>query len=104
MISPNKNVILMMNGEVYNAFDFKDDLIQKGHSFKSETDTEIVLHLYLEYGMDKMITMLNGMFALAIYDFSLDTLFLALDRFGIKPLYILKEEIILFKADLYLFR
>jgi asparagine synthase (glutamine-hydrolysing) len=92
MISPDKNVILMMNGEVYNAFDFKEELIQKGHSFKSTSDTEIVLHLYLEYGMDKMITMLNGMFALAIYDFTLDTLFLARDRFGIKPLYILKED------------
>lgn len=92
MISPDKNVILMMNGEVYNAFDYKEDLIQKGHIFKSTSDTEIVLHLYLEYGMDKMITMLNGMFALAIYDFSIDTLFLARDRFGIKPLYILKED------------
>lgn len=92
MISPDKNVILMMNGEVYNAFDYKEDLIQKGHIFKSTSDTEIVLYLYLEYGMDKMITMLNGMFALAIYDFSIDTLFLARDRFGIKPLYILKED------------
>lgn len=92
MISPDKNVILMMNGEVYNAFDFKDDLIKKGHTFKSTSDTEIVLHLYLEYGMQKMITMLNGMFALAIYDFKLNTLFLARDRFGIKPLYVLQED------------
>lgn len=92
MISPDKNVILMMNGEVYNAFDFKDDLIKKGHIFKSTSDTEVVLHLYMEYGMDKMITMLNGMFALTIYDFELETLFLARDRFGIKPLYILQEE------------
>jgi asparagine synthase (glutamine-hydrolysing) len=92
MISPDKNVILMMNGEVYNAFDFKDDLIQKGHTFKSTSDTEVVLHLYMEYGMDKMISMLNGMFALAIYDFELETLFLARDRFGIKPLYVLQEE------------
>ena len=92
MISSDESVILMMNGEVYNAFDFKEELIQKGHTFKSTSDTEIVLHLYLEYGMDEMIGMLNGMFALAIYDFKLDTLFLARDRFGIKPLYILQEE------------
>lgn len=92
MISPDKKIILMMNGEVYNAFDYKDDLIAKGHSFKSTSDTEIVLHLYMEYGMEKMITLLNGMFALAIYDFELGTLFLARDRFGIKPLYILQEE------------
>lgn len=92
MSSPDKNVVLMMNGEVYNAFDFKEELIQRGHNFKSTSDTEIVLHLYLEYGMEKMITMLNGMFAIVIYDFNLDTLFLARDRFGIKPLYILKEK------------
>lgn len=92
MISPDKKVILMMNGEVYNAFDFKDDLISKGHIFKSTSDTEVVLHLYLEYGIEKMVKMLNGMFALAIYDFTLDSLFLVRDRFGIKPLYILQEE------------
>mgnify|MGYP006183042133 FL=1 len=92
MISPDKKVVLMMNGEVYNAFDFKDDLISKGHIFKSTSDTEVVLHLYLEYGIEKMVKMLNGMFALAIYDFDLDTLFLVRDRFGIKPLYILQEE------------
>ena len=92
MISPNQNVILMMNGEIYNAFDFKDELIAKGHHFKSTSDTEIVLHLYLEFGMEGMINRLNGMFSLAIYDLELETLFLARDRFGIKPLYILKEE------------
>jgi asparagine synthase (glutamine-hydrolysing) len=92
MISPDQKVVLMMNGEVYNAFDFKEDLMDKGHSFKSTSDTEIVLHLYMEYGMERMITMLNGMFALAIYDFELETLFIARDRFGIKPLYLLQEK------------
>lgn len=92
MISPDQNVVLMMNGEVYNAFDFKDELIAKGYHFKSTCDTEVVLHLYSEYGMDAMISRLNGMFALAIYDFNLKTLFLARDRFGIKPLYILNED------------
>jgi asparagine synthase (glutamine-hydrolysing) len=92
MVSPNEKVILMMNGEIYNAFDFKPGLEQKGYVFKSTSDTEVVLHLYAEYGMEKMISMLNGMFAMAIYDLELDTLFLARDRFGIKPLYILQEE------------
>lgn len=92
MISPDQNVVLMMNGEVYNAFDFKDELIAKGYHFKSKCDTEVVLHLYSEYGMDGMLSRLNGMFALAIYDFNLKTLFLARDRFGIKPLYILNEN------------
>lgn len=92
MISPDGSVILMMNGEIYNAFDFKEELIKKGHVFKSTTDTEVVIHLYMEYGMDGMVKLLNGMFSLAIYDSKLDLLFLARDRFGIKPLYILKEE------------
>jgi asparagine synthase (glutamine-hydrolysing) len=91
MISQDEQVIMMMNGEIYNAFDFKAELEEKGHVFKSTTDTELVLHLYLEYGMEKMIKMLNGMFALAIYDMNLNTLFLARDRFGIKPLYIINE-------------
>lgn len=92
MVSPNEKAILMLNGEIYNAFDFKEELEQKGYKFKSTSDTEIVLYLYIEYGMEKMISLLNGMFALAIYDLELDTLFLARDRFGIKPLYILQEE------------
>ncbi|WP_293870209.1 asparagine synthase (glutamine-hydrolyzing) [Flavobacterium sp.] len=92
MVSPNEKVILMLNGEIYNAFDFKEDLEKKGYTFKSTSDTEIVLCLYLEYGMEKMISLLNGMFAIAIYDLDLDTLFLVRDRFGIKPLYILQEE------------
>ncbi|MGC4041439.1 MAG: asparagine synthase (glutamine-hydrolyzing) [Flavobacterium sp.] len=92
MISPNGKIVLMMNGEIYNAFDFKPELEQKGYTFKSTSDTEVVVHLYAEYGMEKMVSMLNGMFAMAIYDFDLDTLFLARDRFGIKPLYILQEE------------
>lgn len=92
MVSPNEKVVLMLNGEIYNAFDFKPELEQKGYTFKSTSDTEIVLHLYSEYGMEKMISLLNGMFAIAIYDLELDTLFLARDRFGIKPLYILQEK------------
>lgn len=92
MISPDKQVILMMNGEIYNAFDFQAELEQKGHVFKSTSDTEIALHLYLEYGMQGMLTRLNGMFAFAIYDFKLKTLFLARDRFGIKPLYVLQQD------------
>ncbi|WP_264522041.1 asparagine synthase (glutamine-hydrolyzing) [Flavobacterium sp. N1994] len=92
MVSPNEKVILMMNGEIYNAFDFKPELEQKGYKFKSTSDTEVILHLYTEYGMKKMISMLNGMFAMAIYDLELDTLFLARDRFGIKPLYLLQEK------------
>lgn len=92
MVSANHSVILMMNGEVYNAFDFKEELIAKGITFKSQTDTEIVLNLYLMYGLQGMLNRLNGMYAIAIYDFKIDKLFLIRDRLGIKPLYVLQEE------------
>lgn len=92
MISADGKVALMMNGEIYNAFDYKAELTAKGHRFKSTTDTEIVLALYREYGMEQMLKKLNGMFAIAIYDFQLKQLFLARDRVGIKPLYVLREK------------
>jgi asparagine synthase (glutamine-hydrolysing) len=92
MISLDGKVVLMMNGEIYNAFDFKNELIARGCKFKSTTDTEVVLHLYQTFGMDGMIRRLNGMFALSIYDFDCHKLFLARDRLGIKPLYIFKDN------------
>lgn len=92
MISEDGKVALMMNGEIYNAFDYKEELKSKGHRFKSTTDTEIVLALYLEYGMEQMLKKLNGMFAIAVWDFQLKQLFLARDRMGIKPLYILRDN------------
>ena len=81
-------VILTFNGEIYNAFDFKDELIADGVSFKSTTDTEIVLYLYVKYGFAGMVKRLNGMFALVIVDLRKKKLYLTRDRFGIKPLYI----------------
>jgi asparagine synthase (glutamine-hydrolysing) len=90
MISVEAKVVILLNGEVYNAFDYKDDLINKDYVFKSQTDTEVVLNLYLEYGFEKMIKMLNGMFAIVLLDLRKGILFLARDRFGIKPLYVLQ--------------
>jgi len=91
MVSNDQTVLLMMNGEVYNAFDFKKELEERGIQFKSKTDTEIVLYLYQVYGLRGMLDRLNGMFAIVIYDIKIQKLFLIRDRFGIKPLYILQE-------------
>jgi len=91
MVSPSGEVILMMNGEIYNAFDLKPGLQQKGYVFKSETDTEVALNSYLEYGIEGMLERLNGMFAIAVCDLRRKRLFLARDRFGIKPLYVLAQ-------------
>lgn len=101
MSSVDGNVILCLNGEVYNAFDFKDELVKDGFSFRSTTDTEVVLNLYLKYGFDGMIKKLNGMFAIVIVDLRTSEVILARDRFGIKPLYFVSNKnFIAFSSEL----
>lgn len=92
MVSPDERVIIALNGEVYNAFDFRDELEKWGYRFKSTTDTEIVLALYMKYGFEGMCERLNGMFAIVIVDLSLQQLFIIRDRYGIKPMYYLINE------------
>jgi len=92
MMSPNEDVVLMLNGEIYNAFDFVPELKCRGSRFRGQSDTEIVLQLYLVYGLDGMMARLNGMFAIAIYDTRIGKLFLARDRCGVKPLYIYEDQ------------
>ena len=87
MCSPDGNVILMLNGEIYNAFDLKPALVAEGCNFKSTTDTEVVLYLYLKYGFSGMVERLNGMFAIVVVDLRDSKLYITRDRFGIKPLY-----------------
>ena len=86
MESANKQSVIAFNGEIYNFLELKQDLIQKGYNFKSETDTEVLLALYDEYGT-KMLDFINGMFAFAIWDHKKESLFIARDRMGKKPLY-----------------
>lgn len=79
-------VWIVFNGEIYNYQSLREDLVAKGHVFKTQSDTEVIVHLYEEYGFE-CVQKLRGMFAFAIWDSSTDTLFLARDRVGIKPLY-----------------
>lgn len=87
MCTQDGNVIITFNGEIYNVKELRDDLISKGYTFKSHTDTEVILYLYVEYGFKKCLNMLNGMFSILVVDLGSNKVFLARDRFGIKPIY-----------------
>jgi asparagine synthase (glutamine-hydrolysing) len=77
---------IVFNGEIYNYIELKDGLKKKGHEFNTTSDTEVILHMYQEFG-DDFINDLNGMFAFIIYDKHRNRLMVAKDHFGIKPLY-----------------
>ncbi|SFK59806.1 asparagine synthase (glutamine-hydrolysing) [Halobacillus dabanensis] len=82
--------VMIFNGEIYNFQELKKDLIDKGHTFQSSADSEVVLHGYEQYGTE-ILQHLRGMFAFAIWDKVEEELFLARDPFGIKPLYYSEE-------------
>jgi asparagine synthase (glutamine-hydrolysing) len=80
------SIQIVFNGEIYNYLDLRIDLEKKGHRFYTNTDTEVIVHSYEEYGID-CVNRFNGMFAFAIWDSNTKQLLLARDRLGIKPLY-----------------
>jgi len=82
----NRRIWMVFNGEIYNFRELRKNLIERGHRFRSETDCEVVIHLYEDEG-PSMIEKLRGMFAFALLDLSKGSLLLCRDRFGIKPLY-----------------
>src|SRR5687767_9019555 len=92
--------VITYNGEVYNFESERKSLIKKGYKFRSKTDTEVILALYEEYGVN-CLEHLRGMFALAIYDRKNKTLFLARDRLGKKPLkYYFDGKVFIFASEL----
>ncbi|MBS1792986.1 MAG: asparagine synthase (glutamine-hydrolyzing) [Acidobacteria bacterium] len=87
-----KTAVIVFNGEIYNFQELKEDLEARGHRFHTHSDTEVIVHLYDEYGAD-CVTHLRGMFAFAIWDARDRSLFVARDRVGKKPLlYSLRED------------
>lgn len=86
MSNENDTIWITYNGEIYNFCELKKHLLEKGHVFKSKTDTEMIIHAYEEYGFD-CVNKFNGMWSFCIYDETKNILFLSRDRFGIKPLY-----------------
>jgi asparagine synthase (glutamine-hydrolysing) len=94
------SVWIVFNGEIYNYPELRTFLKGKGHVFKTQTDTEVIVHLYEEMG-EKCLEQLRGMFAFAIWDSRNKTLFLARDRVGIKPLYYwLSDRSLIFASEI----
>ncbi|GAA1858781.1 asparagine synthase (glutamine-hydrolyzing) [Asanoa iriomotensis] len=86
MVSPDGRVALTFSGEIYNFRELRTELEGRGHKFRTRSDTEVVLHAYLEWG-EHLAERLNGMFALGIWDGHREELVLVRDRVGVKPLY-----------------
>jgi asparagine synthase (glutamine-hydrolysing) len=86
MVSQDGACVLSYNGEIYNYVELREELRVRGRVFQSETDTEVLLQMYEEYGLDAL-KRLNGIFAFAIWDERESTLFVARDQLGVKPLY-----------------
>ncbi|MFH1355691.1 MAG: asparagine synthase (glutamine-hydrolyzing), partial [bacterium] len=86
MCNEDSSIWLTYNGEIYNFKELRTDLESKGHTFRSQTDCEVIVHGYEEYGLD-IVHKLNGMFAFALWDERKGHLYLIRDRYGIKPLY-----------------
>jgi asparagine synthase (glutamine-hydrolysing) len=100
LTNEDDSLILICNGEIFNYIELKEELIQKGHQFKTETDIEVILHLYEDFGMD-FLNELNGQFAFAIYDKAKKALFCARDQMGIIPFfYTMVEDNFIFGSEI----
>lgn len=86
MTTPDGSVVLVYNGEIFNFRELRDDLVDRGHCFRTTCDTEVILEAYRAWG-PSMVERFNGQFAFALYDRERERLVLARDRFGIRPLY-----------------
>jgi asparagine synthase (glutamine-hydrolysing) len=96
----DNRIITICNGEFYNYEELRNDLLSKGHHLKSKCDTDLLPHLYEEYGMD-LLAKIDGQFAMAIYDSRTATLHLARDQFGINPLfYYFKDGLFIFGSEI----
>jgi len=101
IMNEDGNLVIVFNGEIYNYQELYDELVEKGHVFRTKSDTEVLIHLYEQEG-EAMLQRLRGMFAFSIYDKKKRELFIARDPFGIKPLYYLvkNENIVAYGSEI----
>jgi asparagine synthase (glutamine-hydrolysing) len=101
MPNETEDVWLSLNGEIYNFAELRKELQALGHRFRSRSDAEVVVHGYEAWGMEKLLSRLRGMFAFALWDAREEKLFLARDRFGIKPLYVARaRDFVVFASEI----
>ena len=100
MYNETGNRVLVFNGEIYNYLKLREILLKKGHSFRSHSDSEVLLHGYEEYG-SKLLLKLRGMFSFALWDEEKGELFAARDFFGIKPFYYtVMDQMLVFASEI----
>ncbi len=100
MTTPDERYTIVFNGEIYNHAEIRTKLIDKGYTYHSQTDTETILYGYIEYGKE-ILNMMNGMWAIAIWDSHKQELFAARDRVGVKPFYYYyKDDLFVFGSEI----
>jgi asparagine synthase (glutamine-hydrolysing) len=100
IFNEDKSILCILNGEIYNYKELRKKLINKKHVFVSNSDTEVIVHLYEEYGNDFFVH-LNGMFAIALYDINNDIMLIGRDRMGEKPvIYYEDEKFFIFASEI----
>jgi asparagine synthase (glutamine-hydrolysing) len=92
MTSSDRTIAVVFNGAIYNFHSLRSDLVGRGYQFKSDTDTEVLVHGYSEWGLDGLVSRIRGMFAFGLWDDRIRKLFLVRDRLGVKPLFYVSRD------------
>lgn len=100
LFNEDGSIVLICNGEIFNYIELREELMNKGHRFKTRTDVEVLLHLYEEHDID-FFDKLNGQFAFSIFDFKKQRLFCARDHFGVIPFfYTIADDFFIFGSEI----